>query len=753
MLWVHARPPVVDMFRAETRGTAKPPIGKAERTARRDRLLVVAALSVLAGFVTLWPYTDVIEPGRWSFLGITVILVVAGTGLLIRQLRSTRWSGGPWPLLGQVAVAVMALTLLVLPQGALLGIIPTGATITALSGWGAAAFEQVQYGTAPLAATPALDAMLAIGFAAVTILLDQLIAARLTLVSTMVIAVIGSLPMIVTLGDANVPWFVMLAVLALFLLRHSIRHDRRHPQRASGAVTLGIGAAAIAAALVITPILPISATWIGAGTSAQLDPSLRLGEDLRRPTPFTVMTLATDAVSAPYLRIASLSVFDGETWSADEGDLQPTADGFGAPDWTDDIETVERRTSIRITGISGSWLPVPYAATKITGASSGWQVMPFNRTVTSEDRDAADEDYTVTAEVVQPTREQIQSVSATSSSVVDVPEFIAETAREVTADAATDYDRLITMQSWFRSQFEYSLDAPVDGDFDGTGSDAVEEFLRERSGYCIHFAGAFALMTQALDMQVRIVVGYLPGSLTDEKRGEESIYTVDSDQLHAWPEVHFEGIGWVPFEPTASLGTPTDFQPATPTEGGSTTDPTVPEPSAAPSAAPTQGPQLDEDPGDDSAAGSGPLQRLDPAPVMLVGAGILIVLLLPALIRMGVRRRRMLRARNGDAAAAWQELRDTLVDLGIGVSDADTPRLRGVALVEHGADAASVQLLVDAVERVAYAHSRTEAGDLSKALTRVTADLRRSVDGRDRAIATLLPRSLFAARMSRTAEL
>lgn len=737
------------MFRAESHAT--PVIDKAERIGRRARAWAVAVLAACAGFVSLWPYTAVVEAGRWSFRSIVVILAVAATGFLVRQLRTVRWSGGVWPMLAQVAVTVVMFTLLVLPQSALLGIIPTGATITTLGDWAAAAMEQVQFGTAPLAATPALGAMLVIGFAAVTVLVDQLVAARLTLMAIMVVAVTGALPMIVTLGDANVPWFVLLAVLALFLLRHSIRHDRRKPQRASVGVSLGVGAAAIAAALVVTPALPISATWIGAGTSSQLDPSLRLGEDLRRPTPFTVMTLATDAVSAPYLRVASLSEFDGETWAPDEGELQPAADGFGAPDWSDDIETVERRTSIRITGISGSWLPVPYAATKIVGVSSAWQAMPSNRTVTSENQDAADEDYTITAELVQPTREQIRAVSATRSSDAEVPTFIADTAREVTADAATDYDRLITMQNWFRSQFEYSLDAPVDGDFDGTGTEAVEEFLRQRSGYCIHFAGAFALMTQALEMQVRIVVGYLPGSLTDERRGDESIYTVSSDQLHAWPEVHFEGIGWVPFEPTASLGTPTDFLPATTAGGGSTTDPTAPEPSTAPSAAPTQAPQRDEDSSDDGATGSGPLQRLDPAPVVLVGAGILLVLLLPAVIRRGVRSHRMVRARRADAGAAWQEVRDTLVDLRIAVSDADTPRARGAELVERGADPAAVRTLVDAVERASYAPS-AGADDVSTELAGVIADLRRSVDARDRFAAVLLPWSLVASRSSRPNE-
>jgi len=152
---------------------------------------------------------------------------------------------------------------------------------------------------------------------------------------------------------------------------------------------------------------------------------------------------------------------------------------------------------------------------------------------------------------------------------VELPEVIGETAAGVTADATNDYDRLIALQSWFRSQFSYSLETPVDEGFDGTGADAVARFLDVKSGYCIHFAGAFALMAESLDMEVRIVVGYLPGALTETTRGDEAVYSVSSDQLHSWPEVLFPGVGWVPFEPTASLGVPTSFSAAATAGGGS----------------------------------------------------------------------------------------------------------------------------------------------------------------------------------------
>lgn len=734
----------------------------AERTGEDDdghaSAHVVGFLAACASFVALWPYTSVIEAGFWSFVSGTVIIVVVIAGAVARRVRrgsGLRWRGTRWlwALVVQVIVAICTLTVLILPQGALLGIIPTSTTVGAVGSLAAEGFAQVQTGVAPLNDTVALRLVLGIGFAVLTIVLDHLIARRFTLIAVLVVAFAGALPMIATLGEANVPWFVILAILTLFLLRHSIRHDRRAPRQASTGVIIGVGAAAIVVTLVIAPVLPVSATWITGGTSLTLNPSLRLGDDLRRPAPSDVITLATIEKTAPYLRIATLSRFDGRIWSPDKADTEPLADGFGEADWSDSITTVERRTSIRINGISSSWLPVPYPATKIVGASSSWEVMPLNRTVQSETEDAAGEDYTVTATAVKPTLEQIRASSAVRNSTdapteEDVPEVIAATAVEVTADAETDYDRLIAMQSWFRSQFTYSLDAPVEGDFDGTGGDAVAAFLDARAGYCIHFAGAFALMAQALDMPVRIVVGYLPGRLTDDKRGDEFIYVVSSDQLHAWPEVRFEGIGWVPFEPTASLGEPTGFQPAV-TPGGTSTDPNTPEPTAAPTTAPTSGPELDRDQSDSATAGGESLQRLDPTPVLLVVLGALLIVLLPALARLAVRTHRRGRARRGDAMAAWRELHDTLVDLRLPVSDADTPRMRGAGLIEQGADAATVHALVSAIERSSYSRSDEEAGDLSHDLARVSADLRQSVDPGVRLAAVVLPRSLFAAAASR----
>jgi hypothetical protein len=81
-----------------------------------------------------------------------------------------------------------------------------------------------------------------------------------------------------------------------------------------------------------------------------IDASLRLGDDLRRPNPTQVMSLATSAETAPYLRIATLSRFNGEVWRPDQEDTQPLAQGFGEPEWEDELTGDARQTSIRIRG-------------------------------------------------------------------------------------------------------------------------------------------------------------------------------------------------------------------------------------------------------------------------------------------------------------------------------------------------------------------------------------------------------------------
>ena len=748
------------MFRDERPRPAAVPTGTRPRW-HRDReepagILALGALAALAALTALWPFTSVIAPGVWSFVVTLVVVAVIGAGMLVRHLLRDRPATvvGLVALLAQLLVAVGLLTLLLAGDTAVAGVVPTSDTLTLFQALGSAAVQEIVFGSAPLEASPGLAAALGAGFALVAILLDHLLAHRAAVLATVLLGAVGAVPMIVTLGPPNVAWFAIAAVVALLLFRVTARRHPESPRRASAGVAVSVGAAAIATTLLVTPLLPVASSIAGTGVSVTVDASLRLGDDLRQPSPVEVLTVATEADTAPYLRLTTLSRFDGRVWQPDRGDLQSQADGFGDAEWSEDVTAAEQTTSIRVLRMSSSWLPVPYPATDVQGLSAAWRVSPENRTLFSRRADAVGNDYTVTSLRVTPTLEQIRATEAAppretdEDEEVELPAIIPELAAEVTADEETDYDRLVALQDWFRSQFEYSLETPVDEGFDGTGADAVARFLEERSGYCVHFAGSFALMAESLGMQVRIVVGYLPGSPTDEKRGDESIFSVSSDQLHSWPEVLFPGIGWVPFEPTASLGVPTAFRAGT-TGGGSSSGPATPAPTTAPQTEETSGPEVDRRDADAGSTDSGELRRLDPTPVLLTTLGVVIVLLLPAVVRLLERRLRMRRAAHGDAAAAWAELRDTLIDLRIPVSDAESPRIRAAGLVrEAGADEAALGRLVTAVERANYARTSAAADDLAVPLRAVLVSLRAHVAGGTRAEALLLPRSLYAPRGS-----
>lgn len=716
-------------------------------------ILAPSVLAAVGGLVAMWPFTSVIEAGAWSFAVVAAVTLLPLTGLVMRVLLRYRraWLRDVGTLLVQLLVGMALVTQVTAGDSALFGIIPSPTTLSTFGALTGAAWQEVAVGSAPLAASRGLAATMALGFAIVAVLLDQLAAARAAILPILLVGLVGSVPMIVTLGDANVVWFVLFALFVLAQLRYATRADPQTPRRTSASVAVGIGAAAIAVTLAIAPGLPLAAGLTGTGTGITVDASLRLGDDLRQPNPVEVLTVATAGGAAPYLRLTTLSDFDGEVWQPDRGGLQSQADGFGDPEWGADVEVTETTTSIRILRMSSSWLPVPYPATDIQGVPRAWRVMPDNRTLVSRNADAVGADYTVSSVRVTPTLEQIRAVSAAESTAetddVEIPDIVGELAREVTADEGTDYDRLLALQDWFRSDFTYSLDTPVEEDFDGTGAEAVARFLDVRSGYCVHFAGAFALMAESLGMETRIVVGYLPGSLTGEKRGDESIYSVTSDRLHSWPEVLFPGIGWVPFEPTASLGVPTEFRTAVTGSPGSGTTPSGTPETTAPQAEQTTAPEVDRQDAGDNSSSSGELRTVDPTPVMFVILGAVVVLLLPALIRTLVRARRRDRARDGDAGAAWTEVRSTLVDLGIPPSDADSPRMRAAALIrERGVDATAIGRLADAVERATYARSGADAADLASDLGTVLRDLRRSVDAPARTRALLVPRSLFVAR-------
>lgn len=725
----------------------------------------------LALQATLIPLVSAISTGPWVWGALAMSAVLLGVGYLLRRRRSPAVAVSGLELVVGVALT----TVVFFPGQSLLTVIPTGETFEAARRLVQSAASEILLGVAPLPSTTALDFVVVAAFGVLTIALDHVVlTARMPLLASIALVAVWLVPAIAVPSGVDVVAFVVLAACILFLLRADTRTREAPPlagRRAGVApVAVAIGAVAIIAALVVGPALPPPIPLVGAGGQiTTIDARLDLGNDLRQRSDTPVLSMYSDASTPPYLRVATLSVFDGDVWMPDRLRSVPLESSPLEPvDVPADVRVVEYRTFVTISRLSSAYLPVSFPAVEVTGLEGLWRSVPYSRTILSAQSNAQGQDYEIVSHVPRPTLEQIRAADADiAESRIDLraiaegtPPVIAELAAAVTADAATDYDRLIALQDWFQgSDFTYSLTTPVADGFDGSSADAVARFLEVKEGYCVHFAGAFALMARTLGMPTRIVVGFLPGDATGDTVDGMRVTEATTGQLHAWPEVHFDGIGWVPFEPTKSLGTETRFSSAAITaadDGGTDVGEPTATPTATASAKPSAGPDVADRDTDGGAVSPG-VGTIDPRPALTIVGIAALILLAPAAagaVRRGWLRQR---ARGGDVGAAWRYVQDAAIDLGIRVTPAESPRAFGARLVTTaGAPRGETQRLVTIVERASYAptpdRSPGSAGDVGADAAVIRTALRAARAAVPRTVALFAPRSLLVRPGSAFAE-
>jgi len=120
-------------------------------------------------------------------------------------------------------------------------------------------------------------------------------------------------------------------------------------------------------------------------------------------------------------------------------------------------------------------------------------------------------------------------------------------ARRIAGHTRSPYATVLALESWFRQRggFRYDESPPR-----VKGPPLVAFVTRTRSGYCQHFAGAMATMLRMLGLPARVAVGFTSGT-----QDEDGKWVVTDHEAHAWVEVWFNGLGWIPFDPTPGRGT------------------------------------------------------------------------------------------------------------------------------------------------------------------------------------------------------
>jgi transglutaminase-like putative cysteine protease len=305
-------------------------------------------------------------------------------------------------------------------------------------------------------------------------------------------------------------------------------------------------------AAAVAPRLP------GAGEEALIDSGSRGGDVTQVLSPLVdirsrlvnrrnVEVFTVEANTAQYWRIIGLDKFDGATWTPDGQQLR-SANGLLAE--ANGGFALEQTLTIKRLG--GPLVPAAFSPA-ITDSSGLFYADATQTLVKPEPGLQPDDVLEITSVVFVPTVEQLRA--ATTSDAPDpvlydlpggFPDEAAELARAITANSPTPYDRALDLQNYFRANFEYDLKVQA-----GHSDDAIRNFLRIKRGYCEQFAGTFAAMARAVGLPARVAIGFTPG----EQRSDGLFHVYDR-HAHAWPEVWFDGLGWVPFEPTPGRGSP-----------------------------------------------------------------------------------------------------------------------------------------------------------------------------------------------------
>ena len=163
--------------------------------------------------------------------------------------------------------------------------------------------------------------------------------------------------------------------------------------------------------------------------------------------------------------------------------------------------------------------------------------------------------YTVTSRSVPVTSALLRaagrlavpaSVLTRFASPAPTTDRVSALARRITASAPTTYDKIRAIEAWLGAHVKYSLNAPLSP----SNVDVVDDFLfHTRVGWCEQVASSLVVMARSVGIPARLATGFVPGH-RDALSGQ---FVVRERDAHAWAEIYFAGVGWQPFDPTASV--------------------------------------------------------------------------------------------------------------------------------------------------------------------------------------------------------
>lgn len=632
----------------------------------------------------------------WLPSVVISILVIVIVGAVFRSIPTLRASGAA--VIAQCIVGLVSILVLCAPETLMLGFIPSGSSFTAVIDLLSAGVSDLYTTTPPAPSTPGFTTVLTIAFTLITILIDGLVSdLKAPKVSGVLLLVLWMIP--VFFAPTEVRWWHVTAILAAFLLLMLSPYFPSTRWR-GGLTALTAGAVAVAIGIGVPVLLPQVQTLPNRAASDKGDltvtnPFLDLRADLGNRDDSVLFNYTSTESKPPPIRLTSINSFDGQSWSPTPFALDQFAIADEGLPWpaglSRDKNFTEERIDVTVNDYDQQYLPTPYAPQQPTGLDRRWIYDEKSLTIVGNGEKSGGQKYSMDYLSSDPDVTDMQKASPvntrdfeTELEVPDsMPKSASKTAEDITADAKNQWEAAVLLQAYFRSgDFEYSLDAP-----EKASGDAISDFLVDKKGYCVQFSSAMTIMARTMGIPARIGVGFSSGT----EKGDG--FDVTMKDSHAWPELYFEGVGWVRFEPTP--GGPAGDPPKWTVASGASQDNSDEnsDESASPTEEPTDGAKEAEPTDSESTSSEETTAAAEPAGQNLgtyawAGLIVLVILLLaaiPAILRLVLRRRRT--NDPDDLERVWTEVRALATDYGQSLDPSRTLRHNELVLAGSAAGA------------------------------------------------------------------
>jgi transglutaminase-like putative cysteine protease len=275
-------------------------------------------------------------------------------------------------------------------------------------------------------------------------------------------------------------------------------------------------------------------------TDIDLNPLVRIAQWAKYPEQ---ELFKADTSGDAWMRLAVLTEYDGTTWQA-TGDFRTAGTvvpGAGEATYSADVEIIE---------LGGKLVPAPADPASVTDLPIA--VNLYTKCLLTPDGLATGARFHVDSALVttDPAAAETARPDLSDATTVAVPlaapEIMTQIAEYITTEYDTPYERAQGLADFLSQHYTYDSEAPSGHDLPALGfflGSAAE--TGGQRGTSEHFAAAYAVIARMMGLPTRVVVGF------DVPAGAS---TVTAAQGLAWPEVAFDGPGWVRFDPMPAAG-------------------------------------------------------------------------------------------------------------------------------------------------------------------------------------------------------